>query len=287
MLPSGQLFIAGGNGASGALRSAEIYDPASNKLTVVANQMTQGRGGCAAALITTGASAGKVLLVGGHGDASNDGGDQSLDTAEIFDPGADPVHGTFTALTAHMNATRTSPGLAPLPQGGFLIAGGYQQGGPTYLDDAETLDPAMTAFTPTANKMSAPREFGFAVPLANGQIFVAGGNYAITPGHLSNTDLFDPSTRTFTTVPFPVKRGVPGFTLLRSGRVLVVGGVGDNGFLPDAIVFDPDTKAFLTTPGTMAIPRGLPSATPMYDGRVLIVGGQGTVIVGAIDIFAE
>src|SRR5262245_25463511 len=58
-------------------------------------------------------------------------------------------------------------------------------------------------------------------------------------------------------------------TLLRDGKVLVVGGSGDT----SAEIYDPTTKTFTAT-GDMTTARGRPTATLLDDGKVLIVGGE-------------
>jgi hypothetical protein len=64
-------------------------------------------------------------------------------------------------------------------------------------------------------------------------------------------------------------------TLLRDGRVLVVGGL-TNGLIPTATaeVYDPQTGSFAPT-GSMATPRYGHTATLLADGRVLVAGGNG------------
>jgi hypothetical protein len=61
-------------------------------------------------------------------------------------------------------------------------------------------------------------------------------------------------------------------TLLRDGRVLVVGGLGAGGFRASAEVWDPMTASF-SPAGSLAEARAGHTATLLPDGRVLIVGG--------------
>lgn len=70
-------------------------------------------------------------------------------------------------------------------------------------------------------------------------------------------------------------------TLLRDGRVLIVGGMVRNGqFLDTAELYDSEKKTFTPT-GTMSIRRVGHAAALLHDGRVLIVGGW--VVGGATD----
>ncbi len=67
-------------------------------------------------------------------------------------------------------------------------------------------------------------------------------------------------------------------TLLRDGRVLVVGGYGGEGEPPTASIelFDPGSDAF-TTVGSLRVARADHTASLLPDGRVLIAGGRDTV----------
>jgi hypothetical protein len=70
-------------------------------------------------------------------------------------------------------------------------------------------------------------------------------------------------------------------TLLKDGRVLIAGGMVENGvFLKSAELFDPATARFTVT-SSMQTPRVSPSATLLPNGKVLIAGGlAGRVLEG-------
>src|SRR5262245_24571298 len=61
-------------------------------------------------------------------------------------------------------------------------------------------------------------------------------------------------------------------TLLASGRVLVVGGAGDEWWLKSALVFEP--PATWRAVGSLAEARYWHSQTRLADGRVLVAGGH-------------
>ena len=67
---------------------------------------------------------------------------------------------------------------------------------------------------------------------------------------------------------------VAGAALLADGRVLIVGGFGqeEQGTLATAELFDPVTLQFTQT-GSMATPRAEPLVIGLRDGRALVVGG--------------
>jgi hypothetical protein len=62
---------------------------------------------------------------------------------------------------------------------------------------------------------------------------------------------------------------------LRDGRVLIVGGTGDGGYLASAELYNPATCTFRAT-GSMPEARIGFTATLLQDGRVLIAGGRVT-----------
>lgn len=119
-----------------------------------------------------------------------------------------------------------------------------------------------------------------AVALDDGRILVAGGR--VLDGENRTTDeayLFDPATKTWTTLPRMKGSRALHFALkLRDdGRVLVGGGAkgGSQGdeWLATAELFDPATTTWTQTPD-MNYPQLNPSITQFLDGRVLLTGGS-------------
>jgi len=74
-LPSGQVLVVGGFGASGTLASAELFDPATNKWTTLFTGLTDARDSHTATRLLSG----QVLVVGGFGASV------VLDSTELFD----------------------------------------------------------------------------------------------------------------------------------------------------------------------------------------------------------
>jgi hypothetical protein len=137
LLPDGRVLIAGGSSGGGLLRSAELFDPASDTFTALpasgSTELQTPRFLAVAAPLPDG----RVLIAGG----SSGGGE--LQSAELFDPASD----TFTALPASGNTELQTPReeavAAALPDGEVLIAGG--QNGGVILRSAELFVPAPEA----------------------------------------------------------------------------------------------------------------------------------------------
>ena len=221
---------------------------------------------------------GRVLLAGGCGTA-----------AEVYDPAT----GTF-APTGSMTASRGGTSATLLPDGHVLFAGGYNcaaAGEDGIWASAELYDPATGAFSPTGS-MAAPRSQHTATLLADGRVLMAGGlsgssppaaggvtlasyRTAATDAFLASAEIYDPTTGTFSrTDSMSTPHRGHTATLLRDGRVLIVGNGGETSAAGTAAdVYDPKTGRFSRT-GSMKFGRWLHTATLLADGRLLILGGR-------------
>jgi len=146
-LPDGQVLIAGGYSYnafdpdySSVLRSAELFNPASDTFRALAasgaTELRTAREQAVAAPLPDG----QVLIAGG--DSAQNG---VVRSAELFYPASD----TFKALAAsgatELQTARAGAVAARLPNGRVLIAGGYNRSG--YLQRAE-LCSSMSRRTP-------------------------------------------------------------------------------------------------------------------------------------------
>ena len=172
LLPNGNVLLAGGtNGATGWLKSAELYNPATGLFTQTAHDLNTTRSGATATLLPNG----KVLITGGNTSTTY------LDTAEEFDPADDSF--TLTANTMRVAGAHASATL--LPNGTVLIAGGTNAIRSTAA--ADVYDPVTRMFSGTAN-MTLPRCRHTATVLPNAKVLVVGG---ATPEYAGGTDLYD------------------------------------------------------------------------------------------------
>jgi len=129
LLSTGKVLLAGGFGdafdclGAGAGNVAELYDPVAGSFSQTGN-MVASRGGQTATLLMNG----KVLIAGGA-DPNNT--DNSIASAELYDPATGLFSAAASMTLARQDATATA-----LPGGRALIAGGDDfDGGP--LNTAE------------------------------------------------------------------------------------------------------------------------------------------------------
>jgi len=162
LLPNGKVLVEGGfdGGAfdiNQALTSAELYDPATETWSYTGNLNT-----ARIAQTATLLPGGKVLVAGGSGD-NNSRTNNSLNTAELYDPASGTWSIAANLITARRNHTATL-----LPSGKVLVVGG---------DSAELYDPATDTWSGTAN-LNTARTDHTATLLPNGKVLVASGNSA-------------------------------------------------------------------------------------------------------------
>lgn len=196
LLPSGEVLVAGGVSdlSVGTLvPTAELYDPTTNSFSPTGNPATPTYLGTAA-LTSDG-----VLLMGGLV-----AGNSVTATAQLYSPAS----GAFTSI-GNMNSPRSGHTSTVLQDGRILIAGGAASQ-TEVLATAEIYDPATHTFSllsgnaecPGANGcMIGPRQFHTATLLLNGHVLLSGGVDISGTTALNTTEIFDPSTNTFSAGP--------------------------------------------------------------------------------------
>ena len=227
LLNDGRVFVTGGIdfGSSDpfaqpdSLGSTEILDPGMGSWRQVA-AMSQPAQGQAAVLLRDG----RVLVVGG---TTNDGDETAR--AAIYDPGRD----TWTPKE-NMSTERGHPEAVLLAGGRVLVTGdspsvfGGLDGFGAIGGAAEIFDPETDKWTPTAS-LSRPRTGHTLTLLPNGRVLAAGGEDPTGSDYLvySTTEVYDPISNTWSPGPdLSEPRGDHSATLMPDGRVLLIGGIG-------------------------------------------------------------
>src|SRR5438034_3425068 len=176
LLPDGRVLVSGGSNASGALESAELYDPTAGTVSP-AGPLNVPRTLASAALLLDGT----VLVAGGQTTTSED-----LDSAEVYDAATN----AFAWLPAAMGTARSGHlGVQLLHNGRVLISGGTSGG--QLVTSAEVYDPVTGAFRPVDSPGTARRLFGanfFELPYTGILLATGGLDSAETP--LASSEVF-------------------------------------------------------------------------------------------------
>jgi hypothetical protein len=201
VLSDGRLLVAGG------------YDGDEHDLTSVEVLAADGSGWVALPLMATaryGAVAGRlpggqVIVAGGmNGDGDDDGNDESLASAELWDPAT----GAWAALPPMAHARNCAVGCM-LPSGRFAVLGGGFGG--AHRADAEAFDPVSRAWQPLP-PMPHHLVGGAAVAVAGGLLTV-GAEHDHIGTMLFDAMLFDEESRRWFTLPGQMPAGRRGHGL--------------------------------------------------------------------------
>ena len=177
----------------------------------------------------------------------------------------------FSRTTAN---THNGAAAVTLQDGSVLITGGSS----TFND---VFDPSANAGQGgliNVGNLASNRYLHTATLLPNGKVLIAGGYLMVSPyGAVATTELYDPATGLCAAgLAMPTTRAYHTATLLRDGRVLLVGGQ-DSSYndLVSALLYNPADGTFTPTTGSLVAKRSYHTATLLSDGRVLIAGGTG------------
>ena len=268
-LLSGEILVVGGQGNSTSfdssyLRSAELYDPRSDRWTPTGSMIEDRASGHTATLLRDG----RVLLVGGEcGECTST--TFSTNTAEIYDPRT----GAWSQ-TPSMSVPRYRHTATLLLDGRVLVAGGYGAG--ENWATAEIYDPTTDSWS-SAGSMSISRSEAAASLLRDGRVLVTGGNCDLSGAcQTASSDIYNPTTNTWTPVAsmLMARESHQQFTL-RDGTVIVIGGV--NVTTPtvasEVETFDLRTGVWTTGPSTLE-PAFSVIGGVLSDGRIVLTSSD-------------
>jgi len=220
LLPNGKVLVVGGTDEYSVFATAELYDPSTGTFTAT-GAMATGRIFHTAALLANG----KVLIVGGKNNS------EIFDGAELYDPETGGFAPSGALVVPVYDHTETL-----LPNGKVLIAGGA--GLDTISSIAELYDSGSQNIRMDAY-INFKRKSHTATLMPNGMVLLSGGTvgdlyyYAI-----ANTELYDPYLHGFFPAqPLITSRFKHTATLLRDGKVLIVGGCASGGLLSSAELY--------------------------------------------------
>lgn len=239
---------------------------------------------------------GKVLVEGC--DAFDVGGT----TAELYDPAT-----RKWAMTGSMHVARCLHSAILLPNGHVLVAGGHS--GASVWSNMETYDP-QTGTWSLAGDLNSPRADSALALLPSGTVLAPAG-FAVNTIPRDSADLYNSASQSSVATPsLQISRWSYAAIALRSGKVLVAGGVTQNSsntltselydpvsnvwsytgpvingiqvsvLLQNGLVlatsppqlYSP-TKGRWSLTGVLDIPRINNTLSVLQDGRVLIAGG--------------
>ena len=252
LLSNGKVLVVGGSN-SGALASAELYDPAQGTWRATGSLATA-RYYHTATLLANG----KVLVAGGYGTNG------VLSSAELYDPATGVWSPAGTLAAGHYFHTATQ-----LTNRKVLVAGGANGSGA--LSSAELYDPVRNTWSATGS-LASGRYFHTATLLINGKVLVTAGQ---GNGYLASVELYDPALGTWSaTGSLATARYFHSASLLTNGKVLVAGGVRGTGYLASAELYDPTLGTWSAT-GSLGTARYGHSAL-LASGKVFVASGSGT-----------
>lgn len=283
MLSSGEFLV------TGAWPPFETFLLDDGVWTLTNNQPSQEVTRRNAGTLTTLAD-GRVLYAGGYDGWYPRGGPQpngtTYSSVDIYDPVA--RHWRRTSSMYHQRFLHSAVLLATGPNAGrVLVCGGDVRNIPGWPNHAscELFDPVTETWTLAASMSAARAEFKM-VQMSDGRILAAGGALAGSP----SAEIYDPETGTWTTVAPMISgnRSRHTATLLRDGRVLVLGGFATSGVvLSSAELYHPTCNLW-TDENQMITPRRDHAALLLPAGEVLVVGGMaiGWTPLSSTEIFS-
>ncbi|HLP29832.1 MAG TPA: kelch repeat-containing protein [Geothrix sp.] len=259
-LMDGKILVAGGYGWEGS----EVFDPSSESWTTV-GPLSYKRHSHTCDLLPDGRP---IVIAGTSVNAGGVGAPMS--TYEVFSPD----YGIWSNPSSVPTIPRRVFGLTHLPDGRVVMFGGSQPTTSAPLYDTWIFDPTSGNWTQTGRMRNGRFNHAWGTG-ADGKIFTVGG-YAFDATMLNGPEAewFDPATSSWSPMSPPRVNRQTGHsvTVLKDGRVLVVGSVGYSA--PGAEIYDPTTDTWKDAGTQQDVDfRLYHQAVVLPDGRVLVAGG--------------
>lgn len=208
LLDDGRVLVAGGENGLGSVSSVEVFDPLTNRFSVVGTMAAPRKGHAAARLAD-----GRVIIAGGFGSST------VLSSIDVYDPTTESV-----TPIATLNIARAGLSATTLVDGRVLFVGGND--GVDDLSSVELFNPVTGTVVLGASASVARRDHqAFLLPNNNAVLIVGG----VTPaGATASAELYLPWVGDFraTGSMATARTGATGSPLAADGRLLVAGGDG-------------------------------------------------------------
>ena len=257
LLQDGKVLITGGGFGTKVSKTAEIYDPKTNKFKRTGD-MTTPRTSHASVLLKDG----RVLITGGRMYINPNRPAIELKSAEIYNPKTKQ----FTRIN-DMNNTWVDHNTTLLNDGRVLIS--------SFKPFMEIYNPITNEFKETVHCLTK-RCPDNATLLNDGTVLLASGVDIINKTRC-NPQIFDPKTETIKyTGQITYGRSFSTATLLKNGEVSIIGGSSrgyKQGYSGQSEIYKPLTGTFRLTAKVTPL-RSWHSSILLDNGKVLVVGGE-------------
>ncbi|WP_405057099.1 hypothetical protein OG474_30730 [Kribbella sp. NBC_01505] len=274
-LDGGKVLLVGGTSDPvGGLDTCELYDPLAKTWKTQPKKLKAGRFAHSATVLPDG----RVLVAGGKGTRGGRA-DSLLSSVEIFNP----ADGTWSEAEPMIDA-RAGHQAVLLDQTKVLVIGGaVPTGTGTEVPSSycELYD-VTTGIWTAAEGMTAPRSGHQVTALDAKRVLVTGGDatsYLVDgtydPHSRGSAEVFELGGSWKQVAALPSGRSRHQAVLLRTGKVLVLGGTSGPGFtagFQGALLYDPAADTWTET-GGLSVGRWGHVVVELTDGRILTVGG--------------
>lgn len=267
LLNNGDVLVAGGSDADlatiDAVSSSELYDPKTNSWSPAAS-MHVARAFHTATLLPDG----RVAIIGGVEQINQRY--VALADVELYDP----TRNTWS-IAAPEPRPRGMHAAVLLNDGRILILGGSGSRPVAARPGALATQNSVDLYDPSTNSWSLLPSMHYARALPTGMLLPDGRVLVIGDDgpNEGTAELFNPRSERWSDAPTPGLRAESVAVRLRSGEILVAGGVGES----SATLFDWRRNAWHDA-GHMQNVRASASGTLLANGDVLVAGGFGHLI---------